>query len=508
MTAQARKFKPQPGFQEKFLSTPADIAIAGSGAGVGKTFSLLLESIRHITNPNFGAVIFRKTFAQIKNTGGLWDESKKLFPGLKARPNETDHEWKFPSGSSIKFSHLQYDKDCDNHQGGQYPLIIFDEITHFSSYQFWYMLSRNRSTCGVKPYIRGTCNPDPDSFVAKLIEWWIDQETGFPIPERSGKIRYFVKDGDNIAWGDSKDEVLRQVPHLTALEDVSSVNPYDLVKSFTFIPGNIYENKELLRVNPQYLANLLSQDESERLRFLQGNWKVKIDGLALFDWKAIQDIFTNYPESDGKETYITCDAARFGRDFAVIMVWKGWELLKTIVLRQSESIDIVKTIEEQRSKYRVSKSNVIIDQDGVGGGTVKLGGYEGFSGGAKPEIEYETMIKENYINLKTQCFYRLAENHVNIGDIRLNINNENVVIDGLYTTKIKVGTQVKDIKDLIKEDFKAIKRKDPDNEGKKRINTKEEQKIILGRSPDFADCIMMRQYFDLLPKRRRIATYG
>lgn len=506
----SKEIKPQPGYQEKFLSSSADIVIGGGSAGAGKTFGILLESLRHINNPNFGAVIFRRTISQIKNTGGLWDESKKLFPGLKAKSNETEHEWRFPKGSTVKFNHLQYDKDCDNHQGGQYPLIIFDEITHFSEYQFWYLLSRNRSTCGVTPYIRATCNPDPDSFIARLIDWWIDQETGFPISERAGQIRYFIKDGDSIAWGDTKDEVLSQVPHLLELKEFANIDPKELVKSLTFIPGNVYENVELLKVNPQYLGNLLSQNESERLRFLQGNWKVKIDGLALYEWSSINDVFTNYPEQGTGERYITCDPSRFGKDFTVIFVWHGWEVIFILIQRKSESHTIVAAVEDLRRKYRVQQSDVLVDQDGIGGGTVKLGMYAGFSGGAQPLLipELKGKAKENYENLKTQCAYKLAEDNINVGNIKINVNSETVLIDGIHTTKLMIGKTVYDVRDLIKADLKAIKRRDPDKEGKKRINTKEEQKLILGRSPDFFDNINMRKSLDLVPKRRGIKVHN
>jgi hypothetical protein len=72
------EIKPQAGPQETFLSTKADIAIFGGSAGGGKTFALLLEGARNVGIPKFDGEIFRRTNTQIKNPGGLWDESFSL----------------------------------------------------------------------------------------------------------------------------------------------------------------------------------------------------------------------------------------------------------------------------------------------------------------------------------------------------------------------------------------------------------------------------------------------
>ena len=77
-------------------------------------------------------------------------------------------------------------------------------------------MGRNRSTSGIKPRIRATTNPDPDSWVARFIDWWIDED-GFPIPERSGKLRYFMLDGNDVndlIWGNTKKEVLQKATHI------------------------------------------------------------------------------------------------------------------------------------------------------------------------------------------------------------------------------------------------------------------------------------------------------
>lgn len=240
--------KPQPGFQEAFLSSSADIVIGGGAAGVGKTWGELVEPLRHKDVKGFNAIFFRRTTVQIRNPGGLWDESTEIYPLFGATSNSQQLEWTFPSGVSLKFSHLEHEKNIYDHQGAQYALIIFDELTHFTRKQFFYLLSRNRSMCGVKPYIRATCNPDPDSFVAELIDWWIDTDEklpnkeknphyGFPIAERSGVIRYFIVDNENYIWGDSKQEVIGKAPQIFGKKEFEAVNHEDMVKSITFIPG-------------------------------------------------------------------------------------------------------------------------------------------------------------------------------------------------------------------------------------------------------------------------------
>ncbi len=256
------EIRPQPGPQEKFLSSEADIVIYGGAAGGGKTFSLLLEAMRHTGNPDFGAVLFRRTTPQITNEGGMWDASAKIYGPVGATPKESTHEWLFPSGARVKMAHLEYDKNRLDWQGSEVPLFGFDELSHFTAQQFWYMLSRNRSTCGIKPYIRATTNPDPDSFVAELISWWIDQETGFAIPERSGVIRWFVRENDVVIWADSKEELIKKD---------ASRQP----KSLTFIHSSVFDNEILLQKDPGYLANLKALPYVERARLLDGNWKVR-----------------------------------------------------------------------------------------------------------------------------------------------------------------------------------------------------------------------------------------
>ena len=255
-----------------FHASSADITIYGGAAGGGKSWSLLWEpeSAGHLDNPDFGAVIFRRTYPEIMNEGGLWDESYKLYPLLGGVPKEGSLRWVFPSGARVTFAHLQREQDVLKYHSSQIPLIEFDELTTFTEYQFWYMLSRNRSTCGVRPYMRAGCNPDVASWVARLIEWWIDQTTGYPIPERAGVVRYFVRDGETLRWGDEPKALERQYPDTEA-------------KSLTFIPARLEDNRVLMEKDPGYRANLLALPRIERERLHKGNWLIS---NAKGEWSA------------------------------------------------------------------------------------------------------------------------------------------------------------------------------------------------------------------------------
>lgn len=281
------EIRPQPGPQTKFLSTPADIAIFGGAAGGGKSWAMLAEPVRHIKNPKFGAVIFRRTTTQIRNEGGLWDESSYIYPMIGGEPKEMTLQWKFPSGATVTMAHLEYDKSILNYQGSQIPLMCFDELTHFSEKQFFYMLSRNRSTSGIRPYVRATTNPDADSWVAEFISWWIDQETGYAIPERSGVLRWFVRIGDQVIWADSPEELEQYKMENEAGELVPIP-----AKSVTFISSKLTDNKVLMQSDPGYMANLMALSLVDRERLLNGNWKIRPSAGLYFQrsWVKIVDI--------------------------------------------------------------------------------------------------------------------------------------------------------------------------------------------------------------------------
>lgn len=274
---------PQAGPQEAFLSSKADIAIFGGSAGSGKSWALLLEALRHPPEvPHFDAVMFRRNTTDLRKPGGLWSETQKICPYAGGIPVNHRLEWKWPGAGTLKLAHLEYENTVLQWHGSQVPLLCFDELTTFTRYQFFYMLSRNRSTTGVRPYVRASCNADAGSWVADLIAWWINQDNGYPIAERSGVIRYFVRGADDaLVWFDTRREAMR-----------ATGQPRDTIKSLTFIAAKLADNPALMRNDPAYLGNLMMLPAVERERLLNGNWKIRPSAGLYFNrgWVQVVDI--------------------------------------------------------------------------------------------------------------------------------------------------------------------------------------------------------------------------
>ena len=258
-----------------FLSSRANICIYGGAAGGGKTWSLFTDPLKHIHVPGFGCVEFRRTMPEVTAEGGMWDESLKMYPEYDGEPNLTKHFWTFPKGSRVTFAGLQYETSVNDWRGSQIAGIHFDQLETFTRHQFFYMLSRNRSLCGVLPYIRATCNPEP-GWLAEFLDWWI-AEDGYADLSRSGKIRWLVVESDVVYWADTKEELKERFPNIQP-------------KSVTFIPSTVYDNRILLENDPGYIANLQAMSLVDRERLLGdaergGNWKIKPEAGNVFNRK-------------------------------------------------------------------------------------------------------------------------------------------------------------------------------------------------------------------------------
>ncbi len=223
-------------------------------------------------------------------------------------------------------------------------------------------------------------------------------------------------------------------------------------------------------LHPSYLQSLLRLDKNSKERLYYGNWEYDDDPTALMNIDAINGIFTNTFVRTGQK-YIVADIARFGDDSTMIGYWDGLRLEKVIELKKKPTTWVSSVIREMIDTFSVPLQNVLVDEDGVGGGVVDQLKCKGFVNNSRP------LYDENFENLKTQCSYKLAE-----------IVNQSLIFANISDLEI--------VAKLI-EELEQVKQKDMDKDGKKKIVPKDKIKEVLGRSPDVCDMVMMRMFFEV-----------
>jgi len=232
-------------------------------------------------------------------------------------------------------------------------------------------------------------------------------------------------------------------------------------------------------ISKHYIDNLQSLPKAQKERLLYGNWEVDDDANRLVDYDNILNLFTNtFVRDESESKYITCDVARLGSDKAVIAVWRGNEVIELYEYAKSKINELQSVITGLRTKHNIPLSSIIGDGDGVGGGLIDNLKIKEFTNNAKP------LNDENYQNLKTQCYYKLAEK----------IQNNELYISADISSLQK--------KEII-EELEQLKSSDNDSDGKLKIVSKSEIKQLIGRSPDYSDTLMMRMYFSLTPKIKK-----
>ena len=248
------------------------------------------------------------------------------------------------------------------------------------------------------------------------------------------------------------------------------------MKDRAFIQSLVTDNPN---ISPHYIKSLEKLDKISKQRLLHGNWEYDESLGKLFKYDDILDIFTNNFVGDG-EKYLTCDVARLGSDRAVIMVWSGFKVIEVRTFDISRTTEIKNLILTLQKQYSIPMSHTVIDEDGVGGGLVdELWGCVGFVNNSS------ALNAENYANLKSQCYFKLAE----------------------LVEHHKVYCYEFEYKDLLIQELEQVRMKDPDKDGKLRVEGKEKIKENIGRSPDFSDAMMMRMIFEVqTPDNWEIAT--
>lgn len=269
----------QPGFQERFSACAADGAVGGGGAGVGKSAGLLIEPLRWVHLPGFTGLILRRDQRDLERPGGLWPKAQQLYPAFGAELKSAEYLARFESGATIQFGYYNPKTYEEDFQGPELGYLGLDELTHFPEKVVQFLIGRLRSPAlqgvGVRPYWRATVNPDRRSWVRRLVDWWVAQPPGpgYAIPERAGVLRYYLRRGGQMVWGDTREELLAQFPRTKP----------EHVRSFTYVPGKLSENRFL---GADYEGALLELDEHLQARLIDGDWNAEPPSGALFrsDW--------------------------------------------------------------------------------------------------------------------------------------------------------------------------------------------------------------------------------
>jgi phage terminase large subunit len=233
-----------------------------------------------------------------------------------------------------------------------------------------------------------------------------------------------------------------------------------------FIPALLSDNT-LMKNRDVYEETLRSLSERDYKRLALGDWDYDDSPDLLFDTQSMLQMFTNDVEASG-DGYITCDPAAMGNDRTVICLWKGLHLIRFFEYNHKYPHEVADIIRVLATENGVRLNNVIVDADGLGIGVAGLLRCKEFNNGssAKDSVHYS--------NLKSECYFKLASM---VRDNKVYIHDNS-----------KRDELIKEL-DLVRDRTKEDK--------KRAVSSKDEIKSKLNRSPDYADAVMMRMFFEV-----------
>lgn len=499
------KITAQAGAQETMLSIDADIKIVGGSRGGSKSFSMLLETLYDVKNKDFHGILLRN---ESKDLDSLITDSYRVYDQFgQYNKSINDMTWNFYNGGWLKFSYYagSFEDFKTRFQGRQYAFIGIDEITQCPYKKFKYLLTNNRNASGIRNRFWGTCNPDPDSWVRKFIDWWIGDD-GYAIPERNGAIRYCFMDGDkpdNIYWGNTKEDVYEQckgtIDDLWRGYENLGYNKLDMfIKSATFIRADLSENVILTSTDKSYFGNLAQQDEEQRMRDLKANWNWRGAGDDLISAEDMERMFDNAEQLDEQERFASCDIAFTGGDNLVLWLWIGHHIKDLCVLRV-KSDTAISAVKAKLAEWGVKEENFTYDMQGIGQS------FGGFFRNACPfnnqgvpiakDYKEEKGIKYLYKDLKSQCAWLLMQD-LKEGAVSIegSLLERRFSGDGFSNTPLRM---------ILQKERKCVRQDEESSDRSFRLIRKKVMKRYVGHSPDFFESLIYRKIFDLQKNKHK-----
>lgn len=365
---------PQAGFQEKVLTSQADITICGGRRGAGKTACALLGALPYAQNPEIAMYGFRRYEDDVKR--GIWRGAKQIFRGL-ANFADTTFEAKFFNGTGavMKMEHLaDLSKVKDRFRGAEMPYIVIEELAEFTKDNLnviFDLIGSNRSTTGLPARFICTCNPVGRSNKLRwFLDWWIDPETDEAIPARSGKIRYFCRYGEDImeiAWGDTPEEVYenpnakRKIQQLT---DNPAKEFRNFITSVTFIDGEYADNKILQATDTKYMNRISSGGNKSVINDIKGVWRDVDDTAALITGADMQRFFENTSQTNGIR--VGGGDIAFKGDWFVLWALDGYHIIDVEARKGVTTETLPDILCDFIQRNDIPWENFAYDGDGVG----------------------------------------------------------------------------------------------------------------------------------------------
>ena len=493
-------FIPNTGMQEAVLLSEAQVIICGGNRGGGKSQVLLFDACYDIHNPNFSGIFLRKETKQLSKGGGLFDKASKFFNILGGKENKSNMYYGFPSGAKLEFDHIENESKTiveKRFKGLGIPAMYIDELDQFTFETFLLLMGSNRNSYGIRNRIIGTCNPNPDSWLRTLLDYYIDDD-GYIIPERDRQVRYLYIYGQSvneIIWGNTKEEVYQKASHyidsaLTPNLRAVGIKEDDFIKSFSFIKGDLAENPQLLKSDTNYLANIATGGAAAIARNLSGNWNVKVSGDEMVSRAQMDMMFDeSRPAAVTGKKYMSIDVALLGADNFLIIEWDGLHIIDAYPknrITSGEALSLVRGLLEERG---VREENLSYDYTGNGQALNDL--KHAFA--VKPQ--QPPIGKEvNYDNFKSQIMYVFGRMLIE-GKITCSAELANRLFDyGKGNNKQRVT-----FREILQNERRALMI--ADSSGKTKMLPKKDMKKILGFSPDWLEAVAYRVVFELDKKK-------
>ncbi len=272
--------------QALFISCKCDEVLFGGAAGGGKSYAQLIDSLQFALKYPFSKqLILRRTFPELARS--LIAESLKLFPTQAARFLKSEKKWLFKNGSCVEFGYCDSESDVNKYQSAEYDVIRFDEVTHFTQYQYTYLLSRIRGTCPCPKQVKSTGNPG------------------------------------GVGHGFIKERFIDSSPPNTPIQKADG-------RSYIFIPSSVRDNHFLLNADPDYIKRLNQLPEHERAQLLDGDWDA-CEGQYYSEFSRQIHVIKPFEIPNYWERFISLD---YGLDMAAALWWAVDEQGRAYIYRE------------------------------------------------------------------------------------------------------------------------------------------------------------------------------